>query len=238
MTSQQSTSESERAYEWLRTEILHGDLMPGDRLRPAALREKRPFGLTPIREALMRLSSEGLIDSESHRGVRVRQASPAEFADLMSTRREIEQMCLTRAMANGGAEWEAEIVSAMHVLERTPLPTSRDDRAAAVHWEVNHRRLHAALVSACRSAWLLRFWNTLADQSERYRKVRLLARSETTVEPRDINAEHSCIVDAVLARDTDQAVHLMNQHLTATECAILGLLPGQGSLLDWPRRAS
>ena len=141
-------------------------------------------------------------------------------------------MCLTKAIARGTTEWEAEIVSAMHVLSRTPLSTSRDDRTAAAGWEANHRRLHGALVSACGSAWLLRIWNTLADHSERYRKVRLLHRRETAAESRDINAEHIRVVDAVLARRTDEAVQLMNEHLTATERAIVDLLRRNGPLLE------
>jgi DNA-binding GntR family transcriptional regulator len=172
----------------------------------------------------MRLSSEGLVSAETHRGSRVSEISLDEFADLMATRREIERLCLTKAIARGDAAWEAEIVAALHLLSRTPLPASREDREAAGLWEAHHRRFHQAPVSACASEWLLRFWSTLADHSERYRKIRLLHRHEARAEVRDVNREHAAIMEAVLARDPDKACALLDAHLAATETSVLRLL--------------
>lgn len=217
-------SQAERAYRKLRDEILHGALMPGERLRAADLQDRFQLGLTPIREALMRLTSENLVEAEANKGSRVSDASLAELRDLMATRRTIERECLTAAIAHGDANWEAEIVASMHLLSRTKLPTSANDRDAAVQWEVQHRRFHFALVSACGSEWLLRFWNVLADHSERYRKVRLLHRLDIDAEVRDINAEHAAIMAAVLKRNATKATRLMDQHLTATEKYIAKLL--------------
>lgn len=220
-------SQAERAYRRLRSEILHGDLMPGERLRAADLQDRFQLGLTPIREALMRLSSESLVEAETNRGSRVTDASLAELVDLMSTRRTIERACLTAAIENGDAAWEAEIVAAMHLLSRTPLPKNAEDREAARAWETHHRRFHTALVAACGSSWLLRFWNVLADHSERYRKVRLLHHREDRAEVRNVNAEHQLIMAAVLDRDVARATELMDAHLTATEKSVAKLLaPG------------
>ncbi len=218
---------TERAYERLRAEILHGELMPGERLRVAELQDRFGLGLTPIREALMRLTTEGMVMTESHRGSRVTEASHAELADLMATRRAIERLCLVQSIELGDTAWEAEIVSAMHVLSRTPLPDSNDDRAAAAQWEVQHRRFHLALISACGSAWLTRFWTTLADHSERYRKIRLLHHRDAEALVRDVNAEHRAIMEAAIARDVDGAVALMDEHLRATERGVAPFLdPG------------
>lgn len=217
-------SQAERAYRKLRNEILHGDLMPGERLRAADLQDRFQLGLTPIREALMRLTSENLVEAEANKGSRVSHASLKELRDLMATRRMVERECLTAAIEKGDAHWEAEIVASMHLLSRTKLPTSANDRGAAAAWELQHRRFHLALVSACGSEWLLRFWNVLADHSERYRKVRLLHRLDVDAEVRDINAEHAAIMAAVLKRDAKKATRLMDQHLTATESYIAKLL--------------
>ena len=99
-----------------------------------------------------------------------------------------------------------------------------EDREAATLWEAQHRRFHLALVSACGSAWLLRFWSTLADHSERYRKVRLLHRHEAQAEVRDVNSEHAAIMEAVLKRDAARACDLLDAHLSATETSVLRLL--------------
>ena len=217
-------SQAERAYRTLRGEILHGDLMPGERLRAADLHDKFQLGLTPIREALMRLSSENLVEAETNRGARVSGTSASDLHDIMATRRAIERLCLTAAMRLGDPAWEAEIVASMHLLSRTPLPGSTSDREAAARWEAQHRRFHLALVAACGSAWLLRFWHVLADHTERYRKVRLLHHRDASAEVRDVNAEHRAIMDAVLARDAVRTNALMDQHLRATETSVARLL--------------
>ena len=224
-----SVSQAELAYRRLRDEILQGDLKPGERLRAADLRGRFQLGLTPIREALMRLSSENLVEGEVNRGARVSSATRAEFADLMATRRAIERLCLTASITRGGADWEAEVIAAMHLLSRAPLPASADDRAAAAHWEAQHRRFHGALVGACGSHWQLRFWNTLADHSERYRKLRLLRRHEAEAAVRDVNAEHRAILQAALDRDVARATGLMDAHLAATESSVSRMLAQTGS---------
>ncbi len=217
-------SQSERAYRVLRREILHGDVMPGERLRAADLQDRYDLGLTPIREALMRLTSERLVEGEANRGSRARDVSIAELRDLMATRREIERMCLAASIANGDAQWEAEIVASLHLLTRTVLPASDGDRETASRWEALHRRFHTALIAACGSPWQLRFWNMLADHSERYRKVRLLRHREKNAEVRDVHAEHAAIADAALKRDAGRAIALMDAHLTATENSVARLL--------------
>ena len=224
MDDGEAVSLTERAYRRLRSEILNGDLMPGERLRAAYLQDRFNLGLTPIREALTRLSSENLVELESNRGSRVSEASLPELADLMATRRAIERLCLGAAIERGDAAWEAEIVGSMHLLSRTPLPASLNDREAAARWEMQHRRFHLALVVACGSQWLLRFWNILADHSERYRKYRLLHHKLAQAKVRDVNAEHAAIMAAVLDRDVARATSLMDQHLAATESSVARLL--------------
>lgn len=127
---------AEQAYRRLRSEILHGDLMPGERLRASDLQGKFQLGLTPIREALMRLSGENLVELDTHRGSRVSQTSLDELRDLMNTRRGVESLCLRSAIAHGDTAWEAAIVAALHTLSRTPLPATPADRAAAAAWKL------------------------------------------------------------------------------------------------------
>jgi DNA-binding GntR family transcriptional regulator len=135
MDDETGRSNTERAYRRLRSEIIRGDLMPGERLTAADLQARFGLGLTPIREAITRLSAEGLVSAEVHRGARVAEVSLAALSDLVSARRQIERLCLTAAIERGDAAWEGEILAAMHVLSRTPLPESSRDREAAARWE-------------------------------------------------------------------------------------------------------
>ena len=209
-------SRTERAYQRLRTEILRGELAPGQRLRAADLDERFGLGLTPIREALVRLGTEGLVLAESNRGARVRGISSQEFADLMKTRRDIERLCLVESIRRGDARWEAEVIASLHMLAHVPLSDLGGSAAMSSEWESQHRRFHEALVGACGSEWLLQFWNQLVDHSERYRKIRL----HGPLVARNVQAEHQALLDAALRRDADALVALMEQHLLGTEQAV------------------
>ena len=222
----------DNAYDVLRHEILHGDLLPGQRLRVADLRERYKLGLTPIREAIMRLSSEGMVTNEANRGARVRETTLEELHDLMQTRREIEELCLTKAIAQGDAEWEAEILRTMHLLARAPLPQTPEDRETAAAWEVLHGRFHYALVAAAGSAWLLEIWGELAAHAGRYRRLRILNYRDRAADVQDVIAEHREIMEAVLSRDTTRAVALMNRHVSNTEAAVARLLAPADPLED------
>ena len=212
------------AYRVLRHEILYGTMMPGDRLRIADLNDRYRLGLTPIREALMRLASEGLVSWQSYRGARVAGIDIEEFRDMARTRRQIGRLCLTQAIELGDAAWEAEIMRSFHLLKRTPFPSSSDVTETPGNWVRFHREFHYALIAACGSPWLLRFWETLADHSERYRKLRLLCSDDGQPADRDISREHEEIMQAVIARDTSAATALMDRHLTQTEEAVARLL--------------
>lgn len=212
------------AYQVLRGEILRGELTAGERLQVSALSKRYQLGLTPLREALVRLATEGLIINEPNRGASVRQISIPELSDLFSTRREIEALCLRRAMNNRSAEWEAEILRAQHLLSRAEIPGTSGDQEITIRWESLHRQFHRALVAACDSHWLLTFWDTLADHSERYRKLRLVTSGPSQPNARDIVAEHEAIAEAVMSGDEDHAVQLMDAHLAKTEHVVAGIL--------------
>lgn len=213
----------------MRDAILSGALLPGQRLRAQELRDRFGLGLTPLREALTRLSVEGMVAGTPQKGMRVAEATPRELADLTDVRCEIERLCLARAIAEGDAAWEAGIVAAFHLLSRAALPRSPADRAAAGLWEQRHRAFHHALVAACRSDWLLRFRHVLVDHSERYRILRLLHREDPGAGVRDIGGEHAAIMSAVLRRDLEGACALMEAHLRATERAVMAVLAARSA---------
>ena len=212
------------AYKVLRHEVLHGTLMPGERLRIADLNERYRLGLTPIREALVRLASEGLVSWQSYRGASVAGIDIDDFRDMVRTRRQIGRLCLVQAIELGDAAWEAEIMRSFHLLKRTPFPGSSDAGEAPGAWERFHREFHYALIAACDSPWLLRFWETLADHSERYLKLRLPLADAGQPAGRDVNREHEEIAHAVVARDISAATALLDKHLTRTEEAVARLI--------------
>lgn len=229
--SQNSKLQAISAYERLRNEILYGELMPGERLRASELTDRYTLGLTPLREALVRLTSEGLVTSENHRGARVTGVSLTEFHDMMGVRQEIEELCLIKALKQGDAEWEGDILRSFHVLSTAQIPTKDGDFETSSKWEVHHRRFHHALVVACGSDWLMRFWNVLVDHTERYRKLRMLRLSMPQAAVRDVKEEHRLLMEAALSRDVGLITELMRDHLGETDKAVAALFEADPNLL-------
>ncbi len=223
-----------QAHDLLRRDILSGTLAPGQRLRTKDLQARYGLGLSPLRESLQRLSAEGIVVNDAQRGFAVAPVSVAELRDLTVARTALESTMLPMAMQLGGADWEGDIVAAFHRLSRTPLPNDPSAMADASLWELRHRRFHHTLVAGCGSPWLLRLHGQLVDQSERYRKIRILHHLESQAQVRDVNAEHQAVMDAVLRRDAAQAVALMTQHLVATNDATARLMAPPSGLETKP----
>mgnify|MGYP001320159964 CR=1 FL=1 len=223
-----------QAHDLLRRDILSGTLAPGQRLRTKDLQARYGLGLSPLRESLQRLSAEGIVVNDAQRGFAVAPVSVAELRDLTVARTALESTMLPMAMQLGSADWEGDIVAAFHRLSRTPLPNDPAAMADASLWELRHRSFHHALVAGCGSPWLLRLHGQLVDQSERYRKIRILHHLESQAQVRDVNAEHQAVMDAVLRRDAAQAVALMTQHLVATSDATARLMAPPSTLETKP----
>jgi GntR family transcriptional regulator, carbon starvation induced regulator len=207
---------ADRAYAALREDVLAARLAPASRLKLAALQKTYGLGISPLREALMRLAAEGLLRAEGQRGFTVAAVSLEELRDLTATRQHLEIAALREAITRGDEDWEAGVVASFHRLSRTPLPADASEAEAAGLWEQRHRAFHHALVAACGSPWTLRLVGQLVDQTERYRRARLMGARPRAALARDVDAEHRAILEAALARDPDRATRLLAAHLART----------------------
>jgi DNA-binding GntR family transcriptional regulator len=212
-----SSSLTNDAYQTLRAELLACRLYPGTRLKISELCQSLDVNLSAVREALSRLTSEGLVVAEPQRGFRVAPISVEELRDLTMARIKIEELCLERAIAVGDVGWESDLVAAFHRLSRTPERDPNDVQRMNERWSAAHSVFHEAVVGACDSPWLHRLRTILYAQSERYRRLSVPLGKIT----RDLNHEHLEIMEAVIARDTENAKALMAQHLELTTRVLL-----------------
>jgi DNA-binding GntR family transcriptional regulator len=173
------------------------------------------FGMSALREALIRLEAEGMVISERHRGFRVAPLRLSELRDINRVRILTETNALELAVAHGDAAWEGDILAALHRLLRQP---SHGIRTPASHdadmWEAEHLAFHRALLAACPSQWLLRFAEILYPQYQRYRRYiwRLANSAETSQATTNVDAEHREIADLVLRRDAKGAAKRLKKH--------------------------
>ncbi|WP_372023664.1 FCD domain-containing protein [Tistrella mobilis] len=201
------------ALERIRQDIVAGALKPDTKLHLGSMRARYGVGLSPLREALSRLAADGLVSFSGQRGFRVAPVSRADLADITRSRQIIEGAALRLAIACGGDDWEAEIITSHHLLRRaTERHLGAGDDAGWAVWEERHRAFHAALVSACPLNALKSFRALLYDKAERYRRLMLAGpfRAE------EVSAEHDLLRDAVLARDPDRAVGVLEEHIAIT----------------------
>lgn len=210
---------ADQAYRVLRDDLVSGQLGPGKKLRVHELQSRYGLGLSPLREALLRLAGEGLVTAEGQRGFAASALTLEGMLDVIHARQEIETAALRLAMVNGDEEWESEVVASYHVLSRTPVPSNPVDVQEFRQWETRHRQFHIALLSACRSTWLMRFFNQLMDHSERFRWARhheSAAADLHETHQKDRNSEHLDLMQAALNRDIPTAQELMRAHLQHT----------------------
>lgn len=201
-----------RAHALMREDIISGALVPGQKLKIEDLRQRYGIGASPIREALSLLTSDQLVERIDQRGFRVARVSVAEYEELLRTRIWLEERALRESIAQGGADWEEQVVLATYRLSRVPRAGAGDGVIASEEWEARHRHFHMVLLSACGSSILQRFCGQLYDQNTRYRHLAV----PVAYPERDITEEHSAICDAALARDADKAVSLLEAHYRQT----------------------
>lgn len=202
----------EGVYARLRSDLIAGRITPGSRLPFRQLSARYKVGIGPLREALVRLSSEQLVAFEGQRGFMAAPLSIKDLSDLCQLRIDLSCRALRDSIAHGGEDWEDEILVSLHRLVRSPLPTSFDDDDAIDEWERRHDRFHTSLIAACESRWLLHFCSTLSDQFQRYRRYIVLRMAQSYSLFDTVRMQHQALADAVLERRSDDAEALLKSH--------------------------
>jgi len=204
-------------YDRLLQDILNGSLEPGLKLRLQVLKKHYDVGNSPLREALNRLSENGMVVREENKGFRVAPASEEELKELIRTRCWLEEIALRESIRNGDEKWEEQVVLAFHRLSRLSSPRSGGGHYNTREWERLHREYHAAMMSACGSSILLGYCAQLHERTLRYRNLAAVMEHRERHELE----EHKAIQEAVLNRDADLAVKLMKAHFEITAEIVL-----------------
>ena len=204
------------AYAAIRQAIRSGTFKPGDRLRFADLQALCDMSVTPVREALARLTAEGFTVLDDHRGYSVASLSLEELRDITAARQLCEGEALRLSVTKGDADWEARVVAAHHLMTR--IPQAREDIPSVMRedWEARHAAFHAALVSACGSPILLDICERLFSRADRYRRLSVSLSGGA----RDVEGEHRQIMEHALARDAEGAAALLRAHYGRTAAAL------------------
>ena len=203
----------------LRTAIIVGDMAPGSKINIDRIRDQLGVSLSPLREALSRLFSEGFLTFQDNRGYRVALVSEDDLRQISRLRIKLETMALGEAIELGDAEWEEAVLLRLGELQAARYDPK--DPHSVEAFELAHRNFHVELISACEMPLLLQFSHTLHGLSDRYRRIFLAAPHFAP----DRMSEHDEMAEAALGRRKNEAVALLKRHIEKTSTQILKVLP-------------
>lgn len=190
--------------------ILAGQFAPGERLDEQRLAESYDVSRTPVREALRRLASSGLIELRPRRGAVVTEITGESLNSLFIAMAEIEATC-ARLSAISMSPIERRALGALH--ERMGDIAAKGSRVA--YTDANHA-FHTMLYAGAHNPVLEEFALKLRRRLEHFRRAQFRA-------PRRLaqsHAEHGEVVRAILSGDAPKAHSAMLHHVTLVEIAV------------------
>jgi DNA-binding GntR family transcriptional regulator len=202
-------------YTAVRADLLAAQFRPGQWMKVSDLQRRFGFSISVIREALNRLTAQGLLQSSAQRGFRVAELSIADLQDLTDARIKIETLLLRESLRFGTDAWEADVLAAHHLLSRLP-PRGPDGKLNTALIPI-HAEFHERLLAGCPNAHLRAVANSLRDKAELYRMW-----SPVVDRPmKAIAAEHRKLMELALARKEEECAALLASHIDHTRKALV-----------------
>jgi DNA-binding GntR family transcriptional regulator len=200
---------TERVYQRIRTAIVEGEIPAGTKLSEPDLSRRYNVSRGPLREAIRQLEAGNLVELKANVGARVVALSPQRLMEIYSVREALEGMAARHAAENMPHE---EIVELRGLLDAHQLQLEQKDGWAYFQKE-GDLDFHYRIVQGSRNRLLVRLLcNDLYHVVRMYR----YQFGMTGRRVRPAFSEHQLIVDAIDARDGEQAELLMRFHIRAS----------------------
>jgi DNA-binding GntR family transcriptional regulator len=209
------SSRVDDAYDLLKADILENRLPPGLQATEPEIAVRLGMSRTPVREALVRLQNEGLIELVPRRGIRVVPIAPKDMHDIYQLLTVLEPEAAADVARRG-----------MNRAELEALETATADMERALEhgdldgWAAADDRFHRTLLSYSTNERLTAFLNTLFDQAHRARMITLRLR-ET---PTKSTVEHRDILQAILSGDAQKTREVFRRHRERSAAELVRIL--------------
>jgi DNA-binding GntR family transcriptional regulator len=205
--SLQAETVGETAYRRIRSDIVFGRLVPGEKLKLDRISEAYDVSISTLRELLNRLCSEGLAVAEGQRGFEVAPVSAEDFREVAAMRQLLECHALQQSFQRGDLDWESRVVAAHHKLSVLEKRMLAGDHSEPEIWKQFDWQFHHALISACGSKVLLDTHAAIYDKYLRYQMVAVVFRGEVAA------TQHQKLLECALARDFTTAQQVLIDHI-------------------------
>ncbi|PXY24646.1 GntR family transcriptional regulator [Prauserella muralis] len=201
ISGMQYSSKSDIVCAMLRELIISGEIAPSEPLRQRDLAARFGVSQTPVREALRRLESEGLVVNDPHRGATVRESRSGVVEDNAQIRAALESLG-ARLAARAITEEQVATLRRLNEQIKT-LAEDDDERYATLN-----REFHFTIYESAASPMLLSMMRLLWQA--------MPAGPVVTRSHRESARQHDELVDALAARDAEQAAAITAKHILGT----------------------
>lgn len=214
LSSEEQLSLRDRVYAKLKQAISEGVFPPGTRLVENELAERLKVSRTPVREALQRLSREGLVTVLPRRGVIVESLSLKDVEEVFMLREVLEGLAGALA-AQRVTQAELEVLDSVVEQSKRAADENNDEEAVKLNAE-----FHRLIVEAAKSPKLKELLDVVLSQISNYRRMSMSEPSR----PKKAAAEHAAIVQAIKDNDPEEAENLLRQHSSNAREIVMAIL--------------
>lgn len=209
-------TKADLAYAYLLEQIVNGAYAPGQRLTLAELSSRCGMSQMPVREALVRLQREGLIEGEPHKGMRVAGLSVEDARNLFAIRTELEGLAAGAACVADDADLASDLVALNNTFAHAFEAADYSAMGAS------NRAFHRRILRAAGNAQLERMLEDLWTASLRYRMGYKLipGRAKGTI------AEHARLIKAIRTGDPEKARAAGRDHIIRAGAELGGTFAG------------
>lgn len=202
-------------FQTLRSAILKGSILPGERLMEIHLADKLGVSRTPVREAIRMLEQEGLVVMIPRKGATVAEITVSELVDVLEIRMTLEELAMKRACRNVTPEWLEKLEVAEQEFQKV-IAENNDVEA----WALADEKFHNVIYEMTGNRRLIQLLSNLREQMYRYRMEYLKNRDahESLVE------EHKEIIRALKQKDEVVGIRTTDEHINRQREKIISIL--------------
>jgi DNA-binding GntR family transcriptional regulator len=208
-------SATDRAYDFTKQRVLDSTYAGGELLSEGEVADALGLSRTPVREAFLRLESEGLLRLYPKRGALVVPVSAQEVEAVMETRLLVERYALDKLLAGGAPPREIPEALTAAIDRQQELAAAGDSEG----FVAVDREFHTIFVTTVRNPIVIGLYDSLRDRQRRMIITSLLRDERRTA---SILVEHRAIAAAIEAGDRERAQEVLEAHLRGTLLLLRG----------------
>lgn len=207
-------TKNQSVYIQLKEAILSGEMEPGEPIILRSVAKRFGCSETPIREAIRRLETEGLVVTAPHIGVRVSLPSPKTLGDMLGVQLVLEAYATELCAENPPPELRGKLAA---IIAEMASCVERNDYR---EYRRLNKQFHLTIYKSCGNEYLYGLLEDLIDKTERAHTVFKFVPTRL----QSSSAEHVAIAEAVCSGDSAKAKNLVMRHKGSSFSAFLQYL--------------